>query len=47
MNDDRIKLRLLRDHYLNGRKRRAGTVVRLRKAAAKWLTNAGRATKVR
>jgi hypothetical protein len=42
----KIKVRLKRDHYLNGRKKKAGSVVRLNRASAQWLINIGRAVEV-
>lgn len=40
---EKVKVRLKRDHYLNGRKKRAGTIVRLSRETAKWLVDLGRA----
>lgn len=36
-----IKVRLKRDHYHDGRKRPAGTVLRLGREAAEWLCGLG------
>lgn len=41
-----VKLRLKRDHFLNGKRRRAGSVIKLKRPSAEWLLATGRATEV-
>ena len=35
--NDKVKLKLRRDHYVNGVKKRRGTVIKIERAAAEWL----------
>jgi hypothetical protein len=43
VSGDKVKLRLLREHYMNGMQKRSGTVIRLDPWAAKWLVGRGAA----
>lgn len=43
---ERVTLRLKRDHFLNGKRRRAGSVIKLKRPSAEWLLAQGRATEV-
>jgi len=43
MKDGKVKIRLLRAHYLNGRKKPSGSVIRLAASSAEWLIANGRA----
>ena len=46
MKSKDVRVRLKRDHYADGRLRRAGNVVKLSPFAAEWLIEQGRAVRV-
>lgn len=41
MNDEIVKVRLKRTHYLNGFKKQPGSVIRVSKLTASWLVEKG------
>lgn len=46
-NQEKVRVRLKRAHYHNGRKRAAGTVIKLNDVAAGWLVDCGVAVRLR
>jgi hypothetical protein len=41
--EEKIRVRLKREHFLNGLRKAAGSVIRLPKSSAVWLQEQGRA----